>query len=252
MQTTPSSPVEAEYNDDLTVCDWGPFASSIGHKLARYSFKNGSPVVWAFYDTVNTTLVPRPPTVMTFYSTGIAPLFRKFAQAKHIVDNDWLIAPGETVWFSSLDYVGATPAFPQITAAWLVYNYEANKLMDLGTDYAKRIATTGYASKTRTFLWNCSFAAISTKKSLALSSDADPQDIAKSWLASAAKDGTCIDSYKALFPKKTTKVPSSIYMGKWFNTKTLTETNEIVEKIDKSAALTATVKGIFRIAGELH
>ena len=251
LRTVPSTEVEAEYNDDLTVCDWGPFFDSIYHKTARYSFRNASPVVWAFYDTVYTSRIPRqPPTHIYVDDNDIAPLFREFALDKHIINNGWIVSPEETVWFSSLEYVGFTPAYARITAAWLVYNYAANKLRDVSTAYVKRMATAG--SKTRTFLWNCTYAAISAKKSLALNSDRDPTDVAKSWLGSAAKASGCIDSYKALFPKRTAKLPPSTYMRKWFNATTLTEADEIVEKIGKSAALTATVKGIFRIVQEVR
>jgi hypothetical protein len=248
IQTIPSTDQEAEYNDDLTVCDWGPFFDSIFDQRAQFSFTNDSPVVWAFYDAVQTNQTPL--SSLIYYNTsGITPMFRQFAFSTQISPTDWIVSPKETVWLSSLDNVAFTPADPSITSSWLLYKQQANKIKSLGTAYAKRIATRNYESKTRTFLWNCVAAGITTENALKTNFNNDALGSASSWLSSAKDGSQCIDSFNNLFRKKLTNHPQiTSDVSEWFSTSKLTEASGFVAKIKSSDELLETIIGVFHAA----
>jgi hypothetical protein len=242
IATRPDTEQEAAYNDDLVLCDWG---YSEGHY--RFSFKNDSPVVWAFYDTNQTDEVPSYGSIY-HDPTGIAPLFWRFATAYGIAHSEWIVAPGETVWLDSLIDVSFGLAQPVLATSWLFYKQQADKIVKLGKDYAKRIATTGYASKTRQFLWDCAAAGVTTDNAL----KADDEDVivyAANWATAAKTGGECIQSFTHLFPKKVKKLPSSTYsVGKWFNSteKVLSKASTYLDDIRVSRQWIAGVIGLFR------
>lgn len=119
-------------------------------QLARYNFTNDSPVVWAFYDSVRTGEVPAS-SRMHYKLKGTVALFRQFAIAEHIAHSAWIVSPGETVWLESLENVSFGIATPLISSSWLLYRQQSSKISELGKSYAKRIATMGSKSRTRTF-----------------------------------------------------------------------------------------------------
>lgn len=188
---------EAEYNDHLVLCDWGPQQPG----TLQFTFTNNSPVVWAFRDGVETSKVPVFNTIH-HEPSGVAPLFSRFATHFRIAGNDWIVAPGETVSLESVGSIGWGIAFPWITSSWLLYKQQANKIAKLGASYAARIATTNYESKTRTFLWTCAAAGVTTRNALHSGGNADPLDFAATWLKTARMDAACTKSFADLFPKK--------------------------------------------------
>ncbi|MBG6058198.1 hypothetical protein RCH16_001566 [Cryobacterium sp. MP_M5] len=242
--TYAESELEAEYKDDLVLCDWGPQQPG----TLQFTFSNNSPVVWAFRDGVERSKVP---VFNTIYHepVGIAPLFSQFAIYTGIVDNDWIVAPGETVSLASISSIGWGIAFPRITSSWLLYKQQADKLARLGKSYAAQIATTNYESKTRTFLWNCVEAGVTTRNALSSGTNADPVDFAATWLKTARADAACTKSFAELFPKKSSKLPSSVQSPrKWFDTTTkgLSKAGAFVSEIKASREWMANVTGLIR------
>ncbi|MDB4891028.1 MAG: hypothetical protein JWL61_2883 [Gemmatimonadetes bacterium] len=242
VSTYAKTDLEAQYNEDLVLCDWGP--QQPGHY--RFTFTNKSPVVWAFKDRVETWLVPANNAIF-HEQTGVAPLFSKFAIASHLSHSEWIVVPEEQVAIASLDTLAWGVATPMIISSWLLYKQQAEKIKKLGTAYAKRIATTGYASRTRTFLWNCVAAGVTTNNAVKSDGNANSLDFAATWLATAKKGSDCVESFHDLFSKKSSKLPSVTYsMEKWFNRKALTPASEIVGEIKVSRAWMSSIIGLFR------
>lgn len=243
LQTIAETPLEAEYNDLLTLCDLGETRPAEDYE---YSFTNDSPVVWAFYDSVYDEDVPHWSDIAHATDTATS-LFSQFTTWAGLSHSEWIVAPGETVWLTSLDDVKFGVAKPLITSSWLFYNHEAEKIADLGKDYAKRIATSGYKSKTRAFLWNCAWAAVDTANALKKSKKIEPLSFASAWTTSAMNDYYCGKSFKDLFPKKSSALPSSTYSkAKWFNPNVLKKASSYLGEIKTSSEILATVRGIFR------
>lgn len=234
---------EIEYNDDILLCDWGPQPDGV----LRFDFTNNSPVVWAFQDAEQKWLVPQYNTIQ-HQPSGVAPLFSKFAAWAGMSGSNWIAAPGETVSLASVDSLAWAIANPTMMSSWLVYKWQADKLTKLGKDYAKRIATTGYASRTRTFLWNCVDASVTARNTLTTDTDADPLDFAATWLTSAKKSGDCVDAFTELFPKKSSsRLPTSTgSIGKWFNTRSLSTASAFVGDIRESRAWMSSISGWIR------
>ncbi len=244
LGTYAETELEAEYNDHLVLCDWGPQQPG----TLQFTFTNNSPVVWAFRDGVEPSKVP---VFNTIYHepTGIAPLFSRFATYFGIAGNDWIVAPGETVSLESVSSIGWEIAFPWITSSWLLYKQQSDKIAKLGKSYAARIATTNYESKTRTFLWNCAAAGVTTRNALNSGGKADPLDFAATWLTTARTDAACTESFADLFPKKSSRLASSTQSPrKWFNTATtaLKKTSAFVSEIEASREWMTNVTGLIR------
>ncbi|MGO4300203.1 hypothetical protein [Leifsonia sp. RAF41] len=234
--------LEAEYNEDLVLCDWGP--QEPGH--FQFTFTNESPVVWAFKDRIQTAYVPENNSIY-HEPTGIAPLFSTFAIEAGIAGNDWIVAPGERVSIASLDTLAWGVATPLITSSWLLYKQQADTIVKLGKQYAKRIATTGYASRTRTFLWNCTEAGVTTRNALRVDSNDDAVDVAASWLSTAKTDSACVKSFSDLFAKKSSKLPPATYsIKKWFNTGGISEASAFVGEIMTSREWIRDLTGLVR------
>ncbi|WP_374010381.1 hypothetical protein [Leifsonia sp. LS-T14] len=198
VETYAETELEAEYNDMLTLCDLGQ-PQRLGDY--QYSFTNDSPVVWAFYDAIYTGNVPRTSAIKHATNSATS-LFSKFTTWAGFSHTEWVVAPGETVWLSSLTNVKFGVATALITSSWLFYNQQAKKLADLGKGYAANIATNKFRSKTRTFLWQCSWAAVNTANALKSSEKIEPLSFASAWASSAVNDYNCGASFKDLFPKK--------------------------------------------------
>jgi hypothetical protein len=243
VQTYAETDLEAEYNDMLTLCDLGQPQQSGDYE---YSFTNDSPVVWAFYDSVYTDETPHWSDIAHATST-VTSLFSKFTTWSGLSHSEWLVAPGETVLLRSLTHVKFGVAEPILTSSWLFYDHEAKRIAALGTEYAKRIATNGYKSRTRSFLWYCSLAAVDTANALSNSKSTEPLSFASAWATSAVKDYDCGRSFKELFAKKSSTLPSSTYSkAKWFNPNTLKKASSYLGEIKDSSEILATVRGIFR------
>lgn len=241
IETFPENYEEAQYNDDLTLCDWGLGSG----QPAEYSFKNESPVVWVFYDSIYTQYSPSSGR-LHFKTTGIVPLFRDFALSSEVWSTPWIVSPGETVWLDSLVNVSFGIASPLVNSSWLLYKHQAAKVAALGKSYAKRIATTKYESKTRTFLWECVAAGITASNSLSADSKLDAIDFASSWLTTAKSVVGCKGSFKSLFPKKPPKLPASTTsLSKWFDPKTLNTASKYIDDIDKSRTAIAEITHLF-------
>jgi hypothetical protein len=249
IRTIPSTDQEIQYNDDLTVCDWGPLFKLFNHR-AQYSFKNASPVVWWFYDSAGSTavgghVIPQW-SVMYPDTWGITPMFRQFAIGTGLMPTGWLVSPGETVWLTSLYNVSFTPADPLITAKWLLYKQQADKLKSIGTEYAKRISTNNYESKTRTFLWNCVNEAVTLNNARKTDMVDDPYGSALSWMNAASDGSQCKDSFKDLFQKKLKNHPVvTSSSDKWFSTTNLKKASTFLDDIKSSGETLETVVGIF-------
>lgn len=244
LGTYAETELEAQYNDDLVLCDWGVQEPG----TPQFTFTNNSPVVWAFRDGVETSKVP---VFNTIYHgpTGITSLFSQFATYSGIAANDWIVAPGETVSFDSVSSIRWEIANPRITSSWLLYKQQADKIANLGESYAKRIATTNYKSKTRNFLWNCAAAGVTTKNAINGRSNEDPLDFATTWLKAAKTAPDCVRSFADLFPKKSSKLPSSTRSpGRWFSStsKALSKTGAFVGEIAASREWMLNVTGLFR------
>jgi hypothetical protein len=232
IATIPSTTEEAIYNDELTLCDLGTSSGQAG----RYSFRNDSPVVWAFYDTILTGQLPRNNRIH-YLTSAIVPLFRPMALAEHISRTNWIVAPGETVWLDSLVDVSFGVATPLINSSWLLYRQQADKLSALGVSYAKRIATTASTSRTRTFLWNCVAAGVTTHNTLKAGTTLPPIQYAAGWLSAAKADSQCASSFAKLFKKKSPTLPgSTTSVKKWFSTARLSAAESFLEDIDSSRA----------------
>jgi hypothetical protein len=245
VETVPATAEEASYNEELTLCDWGQYPSP--DQLARYSFTNYSPVVWAFYDSNRTGLTPASNKIH-YKLAGTVAVFRQFAIDAKISPTVWIVAPGETVWLESLANVAFGIATPLINSSWLLYKQQSDKVTNLGTSFAKRIATTGYQSKTRTFLWNCVAAGITTKNTLKAGSNRPPIELASSWLSTAKSDGQCVDSFTALFPKKSSKLSqSTTSVTKWFSTKNLSTAVSFLDDIKEARAASTIIDGLINV-----
>ena len=242
--TYPETELEAEYNDALVLCDRGHQPTG----ALQFTFTNNSPVVWAFRDGVERWKVPVSNSIR-HEPVGIVPLFSQFATQFGIVGNDWIVAPGETVSLESISSIGWAIAYPRITSSWLLYKQQADKIAQLGTLYAAQIATRNYESKARTFLWNCAAAGVTTRNALSTGTNADPVDVAATWLKTARTDAACTESFADLFPKRSSTLPSSTQSArKWFTSakNSLSETSAFVSKIQASRQWMANVTGLIR------
>jgi hypothetical protein len=227
LATVPETQEEAVYNDEIVVCDYGPTTSP------RYGLSNSTPVVWAFYDSRNTTVVPTSSRI-THQATGVTQIFWSFLIAKKIFGNAWVVAPGETVWLSSIDEVSFGVADDAINSAWLFYQRQAGLITKLGQVYGKRIATADSTSKARTFLWNCAAAGIKTGKLVTADDDQDPLDLAAGWVHSARADKDCASSFQK-FAKSNRDVPASENTtAKWFTTSDLDAADTYLTRITKA------------------
>jgi len=233
--------VEADYIGDLTLCDWAPQPSD----HYRYSFTNESPVVWGFRDAFQQTTVPVDSTIH-HDPMGIAPLFSVFITAMGISESDWILAPGETVWLSSIDRLEFGLATPVIASAWLLYKQQSSKLKSLGKQYWNRLITTRYPSKTRTFLWNCVAAGASLGPALDTDVGKDPLDFAIDWMDSAKSDRDCIRSFSDLFKKSSKPASQTSSVTKWFTTKGLDKASDFLGTIKVTREWMGSITGWVR------